>query len=211
MATTFYTQFALSDVDPNNIALEEDLALLLTRDTAGLSTGSGNTVGGPTAGVQIANVAATAHPSIWISKPLNAVTISGTVTFNFWMSESNMSANVGAQAIVYRCDSLGVIQSTIINSEKGVELPVTTRAAQNWTAAPTSTAIGSGERIAIRVFGNDVGTMGSGFSFDYSQGAASGGVDGDSFVTFTETISEFTATPFVPLPHPHIIYLRQNR
>lgn len=154
----------------------------------------GATAAGPTNGIELAVSASDSHE--WISEPLAAdVTIAGTITFNLWMSENNMSANCGAQCVIERLDHLGAIISTVVNSEKGTELPVTTRAAQNWTAAPTSTAFNKGDRIRIRVASNDVGTMGSGFTFNFADSGPTADADGDSYVTFTETFSFMTATP----------------
>jgi hypothetical protein len=121
------------------------------------------------------------------------VTISGTITPNFWMSESNMSANVGAQVIIDRCNSTGTFISTVLNSEKGTELPVTTRDAQNWAPTPTSTDFNDGDYIRVRIYGNDVGAgMASGHTFTLGFGGGSGSAD-DSYVTFTETITEYSA------------------
>src|SRR5712691_11791573 len=75
---------------------------------------------------------------IWFYGPVDAVTISGTITTNLWMSENNMSANVQAAVRIQEMTSAGAVISEIVhdtnaNHPLGVELPVTTRAAQNWT------------------------------------------------------------------------------
>lgn len=189
---------------PGSLSTDNDHLLRLTRD-AGSATQSANTVNGPTAGVQIG-----ATPRSWWTNPLAAVTISGTMTMNLWMFENNMSANVGAQVLVERCDGAGTFISTILNSERGTELVVTTSTAENWTASPTSTTLANGDRIRLRVYGNDVGTMATGFTFTLTAGAASAGIDGDSYIQFTETITEFVNVSGVA-PHPQFIYLRKNR
>lgn len=198
MATQLFLQ------DPTfgeEVALSTDTDLFLyTTRRAGVGSRSGSTVTGPTSGIQIGTVLI----SYWYQ--VNAVTISGAITKNLWMSESNMSANVGAQTIIDRCDSSGTFISTVENSEKGTELPVTTATAQNWsTGTVTSTTFADGDYIRLRVYGNDVGTMATGFSFALGAGAASAGVDGDSYVTFTETITAFVAAAprvprFTPMP-----------
>lgn len=200
MATTFYPTGPLSDIDPT---AADDKVLSLSRG-AGLAASTTNTVAGPTAGVQV-TVTAGGTAQEWYSNPLDAVTISGTITLNLWMAENNMSANVGAQVIIERCDGAGNVISTIVNTEKGTEVPVTTRAAQNWTATPTSTALSAGDRLRVRVLGNDVGTMASGFTFSFGYAGTSAAADGDSFVTFTEAITEQAAGPervprFTPYP-----------
>src|SRR5512139_2712184 len=72
-----------------------------------------NTVAGPTAGVQLT---ATGGGSklCWFSSPLNAVTISGTITFNLWGDESNMGANACYDVLVERCSGTGTVLSTIV-------------------------------------------------------------------------------------------------
>lgn len=165
------------------------------KTTAGPSTGNTavvSTVSGPTNGLEIQG---TGGPREWISEPLAAdVTISGSITFNLVMSESSMSANAGAQCIIERLNSLGDIVSTVINSEKGTELP-TSAAAQNWSGTPTSTNFLRGDRIRIRVLANDAGgTMATGFSVSFSFNATAGSAN-DSWVEFTENLTFETADP----------------
>lgn len=128
----------------------------------------------------------------WWTQPLEAVTISGTVTFNVWMAENNMSANVDAEVEIFRTNGAGELVSyeNIVTSAKGTEVPVTTRAAQNWTAAPTSRTLSAGDRILISVYAGDTLAQASGFTCTLGFGATSAGVDGDSWIQFTETIVE---------------------
>jgi hypothetical protein len=142
------------------------------------------TVAGPTTGVQAKR---SSNAISWFSPSLVGLTISGTVTFNLWGLESNLAANCGFDVLVERVNAAGTVQSTIVRSEHGTELG-TTAAVKNWTAAPTSTTLNNGDRIKVTVFANDAGgNMASGqtFTFDYGAGT---GVDGDSFVQFTEAL-----------------------
>lgn len=166
--------------------------LSASRGTSTPNVATTNTVTGPTNGVEVLH--ASGLPFDWVSLPLDAdVTISGDITLNLYMSESSMTANVGAQVIIERLDSQMNIASTILNSERGVELG-TSISVQNWVATPTSTAMSKGDRIRVRVLGNDVGTMAaaSTFAFDYDTSAS--GSDGDSYVQFTENLS-FASSP----------------
>lgn len=204
MATRFYLyRTATGDATPpGNLSSDVDLPLLLSRDTETAVEAGVNTVAGPTAGVQIGGTLR----SWWVR--VNAVTIASAITKNFWMAESNMAANVGAQVIVDRYDGSAVFVSTVQNSELGTELPVTTRAAQNWaTGTVTSTTFSDGDYIRVRVYGNDVGTMASGHTFNLQTGATSAGVDGDSWIEFTETITEYVASTRVPRfkPYPQLL------
>lgn len=168
---------------------------LRTTRGGGVVTATTNTVLGPTSGIETNDGT---NAMQWISPPIDAaVTISGTVTFNLWMGESATTANVGAQCVVERIDNTGAIASTVTNSEKAIELPKTSAiAAQNWTATPTSTAFSKGDRIRIRVAGNDGGgTMASGATFALDYAGTGAAADGDSYVTFNETFGFLTTDP----------------
>jgi len=150
------------------------------------STLTTSTVAGPTSGIEI--VVASTDPVDWISDGLAAgVTISGTITFNLWGLESNMSANAGFQVVIERLDSQFAFVSTVVNSERGVELG-TAAAVNNWTAAPTSTTFSRGDHLRFRIAINDVGTMGTGFTTDFYYGGPAA-AQGDSFVSFTEAVT----------------------
>lgn len=172
-----------------------DPATMKTTRGSGLVAAVGDTVTGPTNGIEIGSTFGIEARS-WISDPVSAdVTISGTIQFNFWMSENSMSANVGAQCIIEVIRAIDNSIVTIINNEKLLELP-TTRAAQTWTGnPPAGVLVNKGDRLRMRVLGNDVGTMVSGFTFDFSFQGATGAADGDSFITFTETFSFMTTAP----------------
>src|SRR4051812_15114008 len=128
MATTLY----FTNGAAANLSSDQD-NLMSPTPGASFQSASGSTVTGPTSGVSIAL-------NTWWYQ-VNAVTISGTITKNFWMAENNMSANVGAQVVIDRCDSAGTFISTVHNSEKGTELIVATPTAENWaTGTVTSTS-----------------------------------------------------------------------
>lgn len=158
---------------------------------ASLATGSAVTVDGPTSGLELSADAAPVAKLEWISDPLSAdFTIDGTITFNVWMAESNMAANAGAQVVIEKIDGATGGLTTIANSEKGTELPVTTRAAQNWTLDPSAVACKRGDRLRIRVAANDGGgTMNVGHPFTIGYNGGTGGSDGDSWVQFTEDLT----------------------
>lgn len=187
MATTIYLTNTASDVSPSGF---ENLMADVGVRGDGLSTGTADTS-------SISAVVLTRDTTgdvllQWITAPLDAVTISGTVTVNQWWSESNMNANCNPLVRLFRADSSGATISTIANIglSPTSEFAVTTRAVKNWTLTPTSTNISAGERLIIRIgSSNDIG-MANGHTFTGSWGATSGGVDGDTFITFTETITE---------------------
>lgn len=123
----------------------------------------------------------------WWTPTLVGATISGTISFNLWGLESNMSANAGFRVVIDRCDSSGAFISNVVSSNRGVELG-TSAAANAWTATPTSTTLSDGDRLRIRVYVTDVGTMGSGFNTQLNFDGNTNAANGDSFISLTETI-----------------------
>lgn len=164
----------------------------------GTSRGSGvvntgkSTVAGTTAGLEFNNTANLQ----WVSDPIDAdVTISGSITFNLWGTESSMSANAGFQVVIFRVDSTTGALTQIINSERGTELG-TSNAANNWSATPTSTACNKGDRLIIRPAINDAGgTMASTHVATLYLDGTTAAASGDTYVTFTETFGFQTTTP----------------
>ena len=135
------------------------------------------------------------------------MTISGTITGNIWAAENNMSANVAINVIVdmIRANATATRNSNtmvqIAKSTFGTEMAVTTRAANNFTVTPTSTRVNRGDRLRVRVFGDDAGTMATGFTFNASYNGTSAAADGDSYVTFTENFT------FESAPAGSVLYL----
>jgi hypothetical protein len=162
-------------------------ALAATRGSA-LTTQTRSTVAGPTNGLEVSG-----H---YISPPISAdVTISGAITGNLWSSESSMSANVAINFVVdvIRATDNSIVE--IVKSARVTEVATTTRAVNNFTATPgTGVVVNRGDRIRIRIFGDDAGTMASGFTFDLGYSGATADADGDSYVTFTETFA-FESAP----------------
>ncbi len=183
MATKFYlSQIANAELTPNSGI---DAALDITTQRVAIGAPSATSVTGPTSGVEITN---SGFIFWFISKQLNPVTVSGTITFNFWGLESSMSANAGFQCIIERRTSEGIFISTVVNSEFGTELG-TSAGVNNWTASPTSTTFALGDRLVVRVLFNDAGgTMASGFTLTLRAGGSVANTS-DSWVQFTETIT----------------------
>lgn len=148
-------------------------------------------IAGPTAGVETGG----SNPDEYISEPLAAdLTISGTITFNIWGDEPAMTTNAGPQVIIERLDSTLAVASTIVNSEAGIEFS-TASAVVNWTATPTSTAMNRGDRIRVRLLGNDAGgTMAVG-NCHITTGGPTGGANGDTWLQFNENLTFETADP----------------
>jgi hypothetical protein len=184
-------------------------SLSTSRGAGSVNTG-GSTVAGTTNGIETTSAGL---PIEWISEPVSAdVTISGTITANLWASENNMSANVAINVIIdiIRANTFGADGSNeivnIVKSTRTTEVAVTTNAVNNFTTGMvsggyTAQTLNRGDRLRIRVFGDDAGTMAAGFTFQLGYNGPTAAADGDSYVTFTETFS------FESAPSGTVIYL----
>jgi len=132
--------------------------------------------------------------TIWLSAPLaSGVTISGTITPNLWGLESNGQCNCGARYEVLRWSVAagGIVSSLGISTDGGVTEWGTSAAVRTSpTLTPTSTGFSTGDRIALVIYNDDGNgvTEGSGrnWTLDYDAGT---GADGDTYLSFTETLS----------------------
>jgi hypothetical protein len=159
----------------------------------GVNILSASTVTGPTNGVEVVLTGIATH---WISPPLDAdVTISGSITFNLWAYESNMNANTAIDCVIDKIDGATGAVTQIIKTTRTTELG-TSSTVQNWSATPgAGVACKKGDRIRVRVFGDDGTAMASGYTFTFAYDGTSAGVNGDSYVTFTETFGLITTDP----------------
>ena len=154
--------------------------------------GSGvSSVTGPTNGLETIITALTTLPAEWISEPLSAdFTISGTITLNLWASETTMNDNCAINAVIEKVDGATGVITQIAKSARVTEVALSTQAVNNFTVTPTSTACKRGDRLRVRVFADDAGTMaaGGGMQFAFNR-ASPGGTNGDSWVQFTENLT----------------------
>jgi hypothetical protein len=132
--------------------------------------------------------------TIWLSAPLaSGVTISGTITPNLWGLESANQCNCGARYEVLRWSVAagGIVSSLGISTDGGVTEWGTSAAVRTApTLTPTSTAFSVGDRIALVIYNDDGNGVTEGqnrnWTLDYDAGT---GVDGDTYLSFTETLS----------------------
>jgi hypothetical protein len=169
----------------------EALALSESRgvDTTGNRASSVTTVTGPTNGLEVIGIS-TVQPAEWISEPLSGdFTISGTVTANLWAAETSMNDNVAVNFVIEKIDGANGTLTQIVKSARITEEALTTPIAANFTATPTSTACKRGDRLRIRIYFDDAGTMASPgpARFYYDRSTAS--TAGDSWIQFTENLT----------------------
>jgi hypothetical protein len=127
----------------------------------------------------------------WFTRPLQAVTISGTITVNQRAAESVMTANLAAAVSIDRCDIDGTVISNIAFGDTAVEMG-TSEAARNWTPTVTSRTLVDGDRIRIRMGAKVLAGGVSTWTLTHWYAGTTSDASGDSYVTFTETLVEYT-------------------
>jgi hypothetical protein len=198
MATTlFFRQTAASTGRADNSVKLNGVASgwiprgLSTTQGSTVTTATMPTVNGATNGIE---VAISSIPIEWISEPLDAdTTIAGTITFNLRAGETQMADNVAINCIIERMAGDGTL-TTILKTTRVVEVSIAAEGVNNFTQAPTSTLVQKGERLRLRVFGDDAGTMSSGGTITFWYDGATGAT-GDSYITFNETFGFLTTAP----------------
>ena len=174
-----------------NITQGTSKATFVTNSIAGPVTGQ--YFDSPTSNVVMTAVAAGAK-RFFITPPLSsAVTISGTITPNVWGLESNGTCNCGLRYEVLRWSVAagGIVSSLGISTNDGfTEWGTSASVRTSPTLTPTSTAFAVGDRIALVFYSDDANgtTEGSGRTWTIDYNGATG-VDGDTYLSFTETIS----------------------
>ena len=146
-ATTVYLGDAVSSINPGD---DDERRLNRLRGSSVVTYTKGTLAGRvtpPSAATQLTKVSG-GTAIVWYTDPLDAVRISGNITFNFWARESQTQANAGLVAELLRASASGAIQSVIsavtVNPPTG-ELN-TTLSVENWTATPAPTDLANGER-----------------------------------------------------------------
>lgn len=195
MATTLFLRSGISSLDPTSAigSLADHRALSLTRGAGVVSTVDSTLSAATGTRIEGWGFKNSAAKEIWwISEPLNAVTISGTITPNIRALESNALANYGVGISISVLPSPGTgAESVLIVPETAVGLELgTSEAARTSSITPTSTAISTGDRLIVHIWWYAAGgTSASGRTATGFWNGASGAT-GDSFVTFTEALTE---------------------
>lgn len=187
MPTQWFPWVQISDVAG---ATSGDRHLASARPATGSPTNfDGTTVSGGTL-VPLTN--GTAFEQRWLTPRLLPVTIAGAITMQLKFWESSNAANVQAHVRIRRVDASGAFISTIAAKSAGSEASTTEQATVtvSFTAAEvTDTTLADGDRIEVKVFGANIGTMGGGHTFYFSIYGLEG-LFGDSWITFAENLQE---------------------
>lgn len=125
----------------------------------------------------------------WISgrAPSGGFTLT-SADISLWQLESNMNANIGGRFRVFKRAANGTI--TEIGGgpfDDGVEMSTSDRE-DTWTSNVTDTAFAEDDRILLRYYLTNVGTMASGHTGTLTFNAADAST-GDSFFNIAETVT----------------------
>lgn len=208
MATTFFLLNAASTA-----TIDTDWGASVAKRSLGLNRGDGaNTITDSTvaslgtsfaasAVIGTVNAGGTASSITWqtngqvslggsqlfISNALDAVTFSGTTTVNLRGSETSTMANYTMGAAIYGLTSAGV--STLLGTGVAAAELGTTEGNVSISITPSG-SLSSGDQLVIVPFWLGFGTSASGFSASFVYDGTTSAGTGDSFATFTETITE---------------------
>lgn len=131
----------------------------------------------------------------FMSLPMQAVTVSGSVTVNVRGLTNSTLSNTCAGIKIEHCDTNGNVLGTMVADQNVTGVKYTTSdAAYNASFTPTSASLSNGDRIKVTVLVKNVGTMTSGHTATNSLDGPTSGLAGDSFVTFTETLTSIAPT-----------------
>jgi len=143
----------------------------------------------------------------WISGrvPAGGFTLTSLTAINIWCHEDSMSANIGARIRLFKRSAAGV-ETELAGGpfNDGTEFTLTTPTQMDWTANPTDEAFAEDDRLLLKVYITNVGTMGNGFLGTLTFNGASGAT-GDSLITLAETVA-FKANA-VPAPGTEVLLL----
>ena len=171
-----------------------------TAGAGGLVSGIGTTVAGPTAPIQHQRGAGAVD---WYTRPLTAFTLGGGVRVNLWPNQSNVAANSTINCEIARVAGDGTSATVWGTSTNGEENPPSASpVVRSFLVTGADLAISDGQRLRIRFYGDDAAgvTMGAGFSSQLAFARSIADVQGDTFLVFTQTLTEAaagnqTATP----------------
>ncbi|OGS12676.1 MAG: hypothetical protein A2234_07855 [Elusimicrobia bacterium RIFOXYA2_FULL_58_8] len=193
-ATTVFLGDTVSSVDPGS---DDERRLNRSRGSAAVTYFKNTLVGTitpPDPQMQITRTAG-GTPVVWYSDPLDAVTISGNVTFNIWARESNKFANAGLAGELLRTDSSGNILSVIASVVAPASELATSFALKTWTRTPAPTALSNGDRLALRLYMDNFGTMAANYTVQVSLDGPTAGASGDSWFRTVEALAPARPAP----------------
>lgn len=131
----------------------------------------------------------------WISlgyfatPPLNAFTLTGSISCNLRGLEANTNANASLGVRFYKWTRSAGLGALIVQASATVELG-TAETAVAATATAPSTAFANGDVLVAEMGIINIGSMGSGRAVTLYFNGPTAGASGDSYITIPQTITQ---------------------
>jgi hypothetical protein len=198
VSTTLYPTTTAGQVDPNGGSYDSKQAW--TSRGAAQDTAETSTAAAPSSPLL---VTATAGGNFieWFSKGVQAFTLAGPVLVQMNASEGFASANVTIGAELAVCDASGA--SPVVWGYTLYGLEITNASAYyQFLVAGDDVAVTAGQRLRIRFYIDDSSAvaMAAGDLGRVRYSGPTGGANGDTYLTFGQTLAELVAAP--PARHP---------
>jgi hypothetical protein len=172
---------------------------------AGVQTDVTNTVAGWTTPIQVTDTAGGTVVD-WFTKPLTAFTLAAAVRVNARALQSNSAANVSIRCEIARVANDGT-SPTVWAATTMPAAQTTSEVARSFLVSADDLAVSAGQRLRLRFYIDDFsqGAMATGFTATLLYAGAAGAT-GDTFLTFTQALTELVAPPGPHVsPYPQIL------
>lgn len=188
-----------SVIYPTDVA--SDVATAAVDREAWTSRGAGvqndvvNTATGWTNPIQLTDTAGGTAVDWW-TKQLSAFTLGGRCVVNDRCQNGLATNNATPRWEIAVCDGDGS-NCVVWGASNTKQIPSTSEVAKTIVIAGDDTSVGDGQRLRLRRYIDDgapsgiEGAMVTGSTQTFYYAGTSGGASGDTFLTFTETLSEF--------------------
>jgi len=202
------TQIFLTDTASAVATADVDREAWTSRG-AGVQNDVTNTVAGPTSPLQVTDTAGGTAVS-WFTRPLTAFTLGGGARVNYRGRGSTGSTQATPAIEIAVVDNDGTnpvvwaIASYVGLGDTGQLGAATPESAQSFLASGDDIAVADNKRIRIRLKWDDSHNqpgMANSLTLTSLYAGTSGGATGDAFVTFTQTLTEFTGAVDTPMPY----------
>jgi len=190
--TTIYLTNTTSDVATSAVDREA-----WTSRGAGVQNDVTNTAAGPVSPIQVTDTAGGTVVDWW-TRGLEAFTLGGAVLVNLRAIVSNAATNAALKCEIAVTDSDGSNPVAWASALHHAEIIATSEAAYAFLVAGPDTSVASGKRLRIRISVDDArsdyygGDLASGYTVTTYYAGTSAGASGDSYLTFTNTLVEYT-------------------
>jgi hypothetical protein len=201
--TPIYPTTSASDADPGGGTVDTYEAW--TTRGSGSTNAVTNTVAGWTVPIQV-TTSAGGNFIEWFTKPLTAFTLAAPVLANVHGLRTGVG-NLAVRAEVAVCATDGT-SPTVWGGTTYPVVPLTTDTTQQFYVAGDDVAVSAGQRLRLRFYIDDLpnAAMTTGITMTLTYAGTSGGAAGDTFLTFGQTLTEYTAaatgTPILVMAPP---------